>query len=316
MKLSGPRDLPRGIARLRQLIRSERFDIVHTHLYYANVAARLAAWGQARVVTTLHNPDYSHEDPGTLVFRAKKMLDQITGNLINTGLLAVSNEVRRDFERQLGFSGIRVLPNYTDVEAFQKEVDRLDRGLVRRQLGLGERDVMVVHVGRLHPQKGQDLLLDALALARRDVPNLCVFLVGFIGEDDMRQALEEKARKANVLDAMRITGPVHDVTPYLRAADFFAFPSRYEAFGIALLEAMAVGLPSVVSRVGGIPELATEKTAVFVPVADVRALAEALVCLATDPARRISLGTAARDRARAFDVRVRVPALEHLYATL
>jgi len=106
------------------------------------------------------------------------------------------------------------------------------------------------------------------------------------------------------------------VTPYFRAADLFAFPSRYEAFGIALLEAMAAGLPTVASRVGGILELATEETALLVSVGDVGELAEGLVSLATDPARQASLGAAARDRARAFDVRIHLRRLEDLYASL
>ncbi len=313
LSLSGLADLPRGILRLRHLIRDERFDIVHTHLYYANVAGRIAAWGQANVITTLHNPDYSHEDPGTLLFRGKKLLDRLTGNWINRELVAVSDEVRRDFERQLGFSGIRVVRNCIDVEAFQSRLARLDRQTLRKELGLTHSDVAVLHVGRIHPQKGQDLLLDALARARQKVPELVLFLVG---EGKLPQILEEKARKANLLNAIRVTGAVRDVTPYFRAADFFAFPSRYEAFGLALLEAMAAGLAAVASRAGGILEVATEETALFVPVGDVDALAEALVCLATDPLRRSQLGAVGRTRAKAFDVRVQLPSLEKLYASL
>lgn len=315
--LSGPRDLPRGVLRLRRLIRMENFGIVHTHLYYANVAGRLAAWGRAHVITTLHNPDYTYEDPGTLMFRGKKLVDRLTGKWINKALLAVSDEVRRDFERQLGFSGIRVLPNYIDVDAFQRRLDRLDRETVRTGLGLRQNDVAVLHVGRLHPQKGQDLLLDALVLARREIPNLVLFLVGFFEEKgDLVQVLEAKARKAGLVNEVHFTGAVRDVTPYFRAADLFAFPSRYEAFGIALLEAMTAGLPIVASRTGGILEVASEETALLVPVGDVGALAEGLVCLATDPARRSRLSAATRDRAKAFDVRVRLRRLEDLYASL
>jgi glycosyltransferase involved in cell wall biosynthesis len=317
LHLSGPRDLPQGILRLRRLIRSEKFDIVHTHLYYANVAGRLAAWGLAHVVTTLHGLDYTYEDPGTLLFRGKKLVDRLTGNWLNELLLAVSGEARRDFERHLGFSGIRVLPNYIDVETLQRRLDRLDRQALRKELSLGQRDVAILHVGRIHPSKGQDLLLEALARARREVPELVLFLVGFFEEKGgLRQALEERARQANLVHAVRITGPVRDVTPYFRAADVFAFPSRYEAFGLALLEAMAAGLATVASRAGGILELATEETALLVPVGDVAALAEGLVSLATDPARRRRLGTAARERAKPFDVRVHVRRLEDLYASL
>jgi glycosyltransferase involved in cell wall biosynthesis len=315
LTLRGPGDLGRGILGLRRLIRREEFEVVHTHLYYANVAGRLASWGRSGVVSTLHNPDYTYEDPGTWRFRAKKLLDRLSGRWINHTLLAVSEEVRRDFEHHLGFSGIRVFPNYIDVESLQGRLERLDRRALRERLGLDARAVVVLQVGRLHRQKGQDLLLDALARARREVPALIVMLVGFSDATGHR-VLEERARRAGVVDAVRFTGPVSDVAPYLRAADIFAFPSRYEAFGLALLEAMAAGLPAVASRAGGIVELATEESALLVPVGDVDALARALVTLATNPARQRDLGRAARERSRAFDVRLHLRRLEDLYASV
>jgi glycosyltransferase involved in cell wall biosynthesis len=311
--LAGPRELISGILRLRRLVVEERVDVVHTHLYYANVAGRFGAWGSARVVTTLHNPDYTYEDPGTFVFRGKKLLDQLTGRWINKALVAVSDEVRRDFEQQLGFSGVQVIPNYIDLEAFKESLDRLERETVRKELGLREHDVLVLHVGRLHHQKGQDLLVDAFASARQKVPQLVLFLVG---EGRLRGDLEERTRAANLSAAVRFSGAVGDVTPYYKAADIFVFPSRYEAFGIALLEAMAAGLPVVASKTGGIPELATEEAGLLVPVGDVDRLAAALASLAEDPARRACLGAAARARAAAFDVRLQLPRLEMLYASL
>jgi glycosyltransferase involved in cell wall biosynthesis len=311
--LAGPRELVTGILRLRRLVLKERFDVVHTHLYYANVVGRCGACGIARVVTTLHNPDYTHEDPGTLVFRGKKLLDRLTGKWINRALVAVSDDVRNDFEQQLGFSGVQVIPNYIDLKDFKESLDRLDREDVRQKLGLEEHDVAVLHVGRLHPQKGQDLLVDAFARARQKVPRLVLFLVG---EGKFREGLEERTRAANLSEAVRFGGARRDIVPYYKAADIFVFPSRYEAFGIALLEAMAAGLPVVASRTGGIPELATEGAALLVPVGDVNSLASALASLAEDPARRACLGTAARARAASFDVRLHLPRLEQLYASL
>jgi glycosyltransferase involved in cell wall biosynthesis len=317
LALRGPRDLARGILALRRLIRREQFVIVHTHLYYANVAGRLASWGRSGVISTLHNPDYSYEDSGTWRFRAKKLLDRLSGRWINHALLAVSEEVRRDFEHHLGFSGIRVFPNYIDVESLQGRLEELDRSALRERLGLDARAMVVLQVGRLHRQKGQDLLLDALARARREVPEMIALLVGFFdGNGRSRAVLEERARRAGLADAVRFTGPVPDVVPYLRAADIFAFPSRYEAFGLALLEAMAAGLPAVASRAGGIVELATDESALLVPVGDVDALAGALVSLATSPSRQRDLGRAARERSRAFDVRLHLRRLEDLYASL
>ena len=313
LKLSGPHDLVRGILQLRQLMRKEHFEIVHTHLYYANLAGRLAAWGQAAVVTTLHNPDYTYEDPGSAVFSAKKLLDRLTGEWINKHLLAVSDDVRKDFERQMRFSSIQVIPNYIDVDAFRGRLEQSDREAVREKWGLRENDVMVLHVGRLHPQKGQDTLIDAFARARRERPDLILF---FLGEGKLRETLKQRVESAGLAAAVRFENSSRDVTPYYRAADLFAFPSRYEAFGIVLLEAMTAGLPIVASRVGGIPEVTGEGTALLVPVGDVGALSDAILSLAADPVWRSSVGAAGRERAKAFDVRRHLPDLEDVYARL
>jgi glycosyltransferase involved in cell wall biosynthesis len=172
---------------------------------------------------------------------------------------------------------------------------------------------MVLHVGRLHRQKGQDVLIDAFARARRECPGLVLFLVG---EGGLRGVLEGKARAAGIPQAIRFESTRSDVTPYYRAADLFAFPSRYEAFGIVLLEAMTAGLPIVASRIGGIPDVTGEETALLVRVDDVDALTEAIVSLAKSAVRRSSVGAAGRKRVKAFDVRIHLQCLEDLYASL
>ena len=311
--LRGPRDVPAGVLRLRKLIGDRRFDVVHTHLYYANLAGRLAAWGQAKVVSTLHNPDYTYESRPGAGFAAKKLADRLTGQWMTRRLLAVSDEVRRDFEKQLGFSAIEVIPNCVDLENFTQRLDQLDRATARRRCGVAADEVMVLHVGRLHPQKGQDFLLDAIAQAGRDVPGLVLFLVG---EGGSREALERRAVDRGIRGAVRFEGEQRDVSVYYRAADVFAFPSRYEAFGIALLEAMAAGLPIVASRTGGIPDLTGEMAALLAAVGDVDALSDGIRGLARDAVWRGAMGGAGRERAKAFDVRVHLPRLEAIYASL
>lgn len=311
--LQSPRDVLAGVLRLRRLIKHARVDVVHTHLYYANLAGRLAAWGRARVVSTLHNPDYTYESRPGVVFAAKKLADRLTGRWMTRRLLAVSEEVRRDFEEQLGFSGIEVIPNYIDLDGFTRRLDRVDRATARRRCGLASDDVMILHVGRLHPQKGQDLLIDAIAQVRRDVPRLVLFLVGAGGS---RAALERRARDRGIGAEVRFERAQRDVSIYYRAADMFVFPSRYEAFGIALLEAMAAGLPIVASRTGGIPEVTGEMAAVLASVGDVDALSDGIRRLARDPVWRGAMGGAGRERAKAFDVKVHLPRLEAIYASL
>lgn len=314
MAFRGPGALLAGLGRLRRAVRDEAPDIVHTHLYWANVAGRLAALGRdAAVVTSLHNPDYTYEDPGTRRFRVKKWLDRRTGRWINDAFVAVSNEVRWDYERHMGFRGMETIPNFLDVAELRGRLDGLERARARSSLRIDPDETVLLHVGRLHRQKGVDLVIRALPRVLERVPDLRLVLVG---EGDLRSSLEELAREEGVAERVRFEGPVADVAPYLAAADVFVFPSRWEAFGLALLEAMAVGLPAVAAPVGGITEVASEETAVLPLLRHPRTWADAIVELVRDEPRRSALGRAAARRAEAFDVGRHLPALEELYAAL
>ena len=311
MRLSRPAGALRGVLGLRRIIRRHRIDVVHTHLYYANVTGRLAAAGLAGVVTTLHNPDYGREDPGTTVFRVKKAVDRWTGKGLTDTILAVSEAVRRDYETHLGFRDIRILHNGIDLERFAEALEQVDRAAERRALGLVAEEALLLHVGRLHPQKGLDVLIDALA---RPPASELRWTLALVGVGPAEASLRKRAASRGLGDRVRFLGTVARPERFYAAADLFVFPSRYEAFGIALLEAMAAGLPPVASRVDGIPELTGDAGALLVPPEDPDALSRAIAGLLDDPDRRRTLGSAARKRSALFDVCRVARELEDVYA--
>jgi glycosyltransferase involved in cell wall biosynthesis len=304
--LAPPRRRP--LACLRGLVRKlRRFGpgLVHTHLYYGNVMGRIGARlaGGAPVVTTLHNPDYTFEARPTLLFRGRKLLDRVTGGR-NAALVAVSRAVAEDFRRHMGWESIRVVPNGIDLEAFTPERDE------RAATEWPSAGLRLLSVGRLHPQKGHRVLLDAMAAARPAGARLSLLVAG---EGAERAALEAHAEALGLRDQVRFAGR-REVRPLLAAADVFVFPSLYEAVGIALLEAMASALPVVASRTGGIPEVVEDGVSgMLVTPGDALGLARALAALERDPERRRGLGKAARARAEAFDVRRTVRSLEAIY---
>jgi glycosyltransferase involved in cell wall biosynthesis len=166
----------------------------------------------------------------------------------------------------------------------------------------------------LHRQKGHTLLLQAAAACRARGLALALAIAG---EGPLHAELEAQARAAGLGTSVRLLGRRSDVRELMRACDVFVFPSLYEAFGVALLEAMACGAAVVASRVGGIPEIVEDgASGLLVPPADPAALADAIACLAERPDRRRALGRAARLRAEAFDIRETVRRLESLYARL
>lgn len=308
----GPRDLVRAASRVRRAVRTFKPDLVHTHLFASNVAGRLASAG-VPVLTTLHNPDYTYEGSGSALFGLRKWLDRTTGQRRNKAFVAVSEAVRDDYVRHLGFAPIYVVPNYLDVDDFARRVHAVDRHRERLMLGVDEDDVMVLHVGRFHRQKAQDVLLYAFQEAQREEPRMRLVLAGQgAALGDMR-ALADQLQLA---DRVIFPGDVADPAPLYAAADVFAFPSRWEAFGIALLEAMVAGLPIVATRTGGIPEVLGADWPELVEPDHVTPLALCLIKLARAPALRAARAAAARARAREFDAGPGVARLTAVYDRL
>ena len=308
--LRGPRDLIRGVLQIRRVLREFDADLLHTHLFTANIAGRFASVGLCPVVTTLHNPDYGSEGPGGF-FGLRKKLDRLSSSLVPTTFLAVSEDVRADYTEHLGLDDIHVVPNYIDVTGFREEVRSVDRSEARARFQIPKGSQVVLHVGRFHPQKDQETLVRAFALLQREVPRAHLVLAGS-GPD--RGRIEALVTSLLLQDSVTFTGAVAEVAALYRAADVFCFPSRYEAFGIALLEAMAAGVPAVASDVGGIREVAGDGGAVLVPPGSPERFAESLRDLLTGEADWQKASESGMWRARYFDARERIAEVEALYA--
>jgi glycosyltransferase involved in cell wall biosynthesis len=170
---------------------------------------------------------------------------------------------------------------------------------------------VVAGVGRFVAIKGFDLLVAALADVAARVPDARVLLIGEGGEG---AALQAQARALGVGDRLHITSTTTDVIGLLAAADVLAAPSRNEGMGRVLVEAMALGLPVVGTRVGGIPDVIVDgECGLLVPPEDPAALADALAELGLDAARRAKLGDGARPRAEAFSTTVAAAAMRDIY---
>jgi glycosyltransferase involved in cell wall biosynthesis len=172
----------------------------------------------------------------------------------------------------------------------------------------------VVFVGRLLPVKGVDVLLTAFARLRERLPaaQLCL-----IGEGELRGTLEARVAELGIADGVSFAGQLAPpaVRERLARASLFVLPSRSEGLPMALLEAMAAGLPAVASAVGGIPEVLTPDCGRLVPPEDPAALAEALMALLQAPGRQ-AMGEAARQRAAAFSSSAADASYERLFLEL
>lgn len=169
------------------------------------------------------------------------------------------------------------------------------RAEVRRELGLGDDDVVAVMVARLAPLKGHDLLIEAMPRLAAAHPRLRLVLVG----DGPRDAeLTAQAERLGVADRIVFTGLRRDVPRILDAADLGVLPSLHEAVPISIIEQMAAALPVVVSDVGGLPDtVADGEEGLVVPPGDVDALADAIGRLVGDDETRRAMGKRGRLRA-------------------
>ncbi len=273
---------PAWIAGMARALRPERPQLLHTHLVGANVTGRLAA-RLARVphVATVHTPPGGAEDtPG------RRWADGVTARS-SSRIVAPSTAVAEAYAARwrLPARRVTVLPNPAPPRPARPGA----RAAVRAELGIGDREVLVVCLARLEAQKGVDVLVQAAEGLPDDVR------VVVAGDGPERAALLAPATAAGV----RLLGHRSDVADLLAAADLLVLPSRHEALPLTLLEAMQAGVPVVASCVGGIPELLGGGAGVLVPPGAAGALREAIDALAADRARRTELAAAGASRVAA-----------------
>lgn len=234
---------------------------VHAHDLYPSGAAarRLARATGLPFVVTVHGSDL-YTNLATPAWRAEIEATAAAASAV----VCVSSHLARDVERELGVdsSRVRVIPNTYDAATF-RFVDRRAHGGVTR----------LITVGRLVPEKGHEVLLHALAALDDSQAALTI-----VGDGPLRSHLTELAVALGIAKRVRFAGPLTGsaLAAELAAADAFVLPSLREGFGVALVEAMATGLPAVATTCGGPSDIAQAGSCALVQPGDPASLAEAI----------------------------------------
>jgi glycosyltransferase involved in cell wall biosynthesis len=213
------------------------------------------------------------------------------------GFVAISTEIAEELTAHgVDSSRIHSIPNSVDTKRFHPVASEVKVSL-RRKLELPLDWTIVTYTGRIVSYKGLPLLLRVWRDFQRRHDNMLLLLVGTGGmdihncEDELKTYVDDEGLK----DSVCFTGAVRNVNEYLQASDIFAFPTESEAFGISLIEAMACGLPSVASDVGGVKDiLVTNQNGLVVDLGNFEQLIDALEQLSASPELRTTLGTLAR----------------------
>lgn len=272
--MAGPRNLRKYVsllARTAVAAGGSRFDAVVGHYLYPTAwFARVAAvLSRKPYVLVAHGSDVtSVQRSGFIARRCRSALPHAAAIVCVSGSLA---ERVRD---ELG------LPAYVPVVVANMGVDRSVFRPVphaRDVLGLADDTRVVVFAGNLIALKNLETLIAAFASARA-AGEADLLLIAGADREGRRAALEAQAREQDVGDAVRFLGalPADELAVVMTAADVFVLPSRNEALGVVLLEAMACGTPVVASRVGGIPEIVAPDCGVLVSSDDVGGFARAI----------------------------------------
>lgn len=281
------------IGRMARRVRDDRIDVLHAHqytpfFYGALAAARVA--GRPRVIFTEHGRHY----PDVVGWKRRlanrwyfdRQADVITAVCeFSADALAIKDGFAR--------RRIQIVPNGIDVDRY---LPSGEKGELRRRLGLDPSRRYIIIVARFHPVKDHATLIRAFArlVGRHDDVDLLL-----VGDGPLRPELEGQIATLGIQSRVRLVGVRSDVPDWLKAADIFVLCSVSEAASITLLEAMATGLPSVVTAVGGNPELVRAGIdGLHVPRGDDVALADALATLLADDEQARLMGQRAAERVR------------------
>ena len=231
------------------------------------------------------------------------------GSRAVTGSIVVSDDTEGAFRRLVGRAPrVEVVCNAVDLERYPADIDR---AAVREELGVGPHVHLMTTVATFKEQKGHRFLVEAFAAVAPRHPELELLLVG---DGALAETVREQARRTGHGDRIHFLGTRRDVARLLAASDSFVLASLWEGLPLALVEAMASGLPVVASAVSGSRQVMVDgRTGWVVPPGDSGALAGAIEELLSDRARAMRFAAAARERAGRFGAAEQAAAFDRLF---
>ena len=295
----------RIVGAVRQVLRQQSPDILHTHLYHPNFYGRLASLGLGLpVVASVHNAY-------TRVKLHRCLWNHLLG-YVTQRLLVSSRQVFQDVRRydRLPAEKILLLPYGIRLSEVACPLTKAEA-----KAALGLEGFCVGTIGRLEEQKGHRHLVAAVPAIAAAIPDLKVLLVG---DGRLRGDLEGQVQELGLQQVVHFLGTRRDLARLYRAMDVFVLPSLWEGLPLVLLKAMAAGLPVIATRVSGVEEVIRDGVnGRLVPPGQAEALAQAVLELAAQPSLLARWGQAARETVvQNYSLEAMLARLETLYMEL
>jgi glycosyltransferase involved in cell wall biosynthesis len=275
--------------RLASFLRAERIDVLHSHMFRSSLFASPVGWfcHVPLIVETVHG----REDWRRGWLKSRFVVDRAAGRFVDA-YISVSTGCAEYLVNRKGLPAgkIHVIPNGCDLDRFTGWSGKPPA--MKDALGFRDGQPVLVVVGRLEPQKGHAVLLEALVKIRdefADVHLVCV------GEGSLTDSLKAQTSRLGLTGQVHFAGYQRNTEDWLAMADIAVLPSFYEGMPLAAIEALAAGRAIVATAVDGTSEVVVDgKTGLTVPPGDAGALAEAICRLLRNPDQRRTFGAAGR----------------------
>jgi glycosyltransferase involved in cell wall biosynthesis len=273
--------------RFSDVLRRKKVDILHSHLFGASFAAAPIGWicGIPAIIETPHIREAWRHGP----IKGNFAIDRLAGRFVDS-YIAVSRANARYLVQEKGLpeSKVRVIQNGSDLTKFSPK--HFAPPGMKQSLGFAADDPVLLVVGRLDPQKGHGVLLEAMKIVLAKFPATRLVC---IGDGELRGSLERRTSELGLSANVRFVGFQSNVRDWLAMAEISVLPSFYEGLPLAAIESLAAARPMVATAVDGTVEVVVnEQTGLTVPPGDPAALADAILRLLRDDSLRTRLGEA------------------------
>lgn len=301
--LSGSGNWIRAARKLRTWLKANPVDLIHTNLLGPNVVGRLAGYfTKTPVLTTYHSLDYLpeaaiyHFSGNILKLRLMRRIDQFLARQACPRVVAVSQCVADHIHEYLNYPLDKIRLIYNPIDPCHMQVTHSNcRDWVREQIGVGSDARVVLNVSRLDFRKNHKLLVESFAEAFQNDPDTHLVLVGSTNNRKLKNELLTSITELKLTNQVHVVGPSLQVADWLAGSDIFVFPSLVEGMGIALAEAMSIGLPCISSNVGPIPEfIKNRENGLLVDPKSKTEIASAMIELLSNPEFAKQLGSRAK----------------------
>lgn len=295
-------------SKMIEVAKYEKLDLMHVHYAIPHASAAITAKHilaeegiHLPVITTLHGTDIT-------LLGKDASFEPVISFAINKSdaVTAVSSSLKNDTYKLFGINrDIEVIPNFLNLD----HTEFSGREELRAEYASPEEKILI-HVSNFRPVKRIEDIIDVFALIKDQIPSQLVLL----GDGPERTRAEQKCRVLGICEKVTFVGNVKNPMELLNIGDLFMLPSESESFGLAALEAMAVGLPVISTNTGGLPEVNRHGvTGMMSDVGDVDDMAKNVLYILSDDKRLKKFSDNARLRAKDFSLEKILPQYEALY---